>query len=58
MSAFRKNNSTLIQLHVDGTCTDDPGDVAETLPMHFHATCSYTSSFLSSIPVYCSDFYR
>jgi hypothetical protein len=26
VSTFRKSNSTLIQLHVDGTCTDDPGD--------------------------------
>jgi hypothetical protein len=58
MSAFRKNNSTLIQLHVDGTCNDDPGDVAETLLKHFHITYtySYTSPLLSSIPVYCSDF--
>jgi len=58
MSTFRKNNSTLIQLHLDGICTDDSGDVAETLPKQFHTTYtySYTSPLLSSIPVYSSDF--
>jgi len=56
MPIFRKNNSTLNQSHFDGTCTDDPGDVAVTLPNHFHTTYSYTSPSLSSIPVYCSDF--
>jgi hypothetical protein len=56
MSIFRKNNSTLNQSYFDGTCTDDPGDVAATLPKHFHITYSYTSQSLSSIPVYCSNF--
>jgi hypothetical protein len=29
MSILRKNRSTLIQLHVDGTLTDNPVDVAD-----------------------------
>jgi hypothetical protein len=60
MSAFRKNNFTLIQLHVDGTCTDDPGDVAEAFPKHFHTTYtySYTSPLLSSIQFIVLIFYR
>lgn len=37
MSVFRNNNSTLIQLHVDGTFIDDPGNVAEAF-----AKLSYT----------------
>ena len=56
MSTFRKNNSTLIQSHFEGTCTGDPGDVAVTLPKYFHTIYSYTSPPLSSIPLYCSDF--
>ena len=55
MSIFRKNNSTLIQLHFDGTCSGDSGEVAEDFAEHFCATCSYTSLPLSSIPAFCSD---
>jgi hypothetical protein len=29
VSRFRKNNSTVIQLHVGGTCLDNPEDVVE-----------------------------
>ena len=40
MSVFRNNNSTLIQLHLDGTCIDDPGNVAEAFAKHFYTTYS------------------
>jgi hypothetical protein len=36
MSTLRKNIFTSIKLHVAGTYTDDPGDVAETLAKHFY----------------------
>ena len=35
MSTFQKNNSNSIQLHTDGTCTDDPGNVDEAFAKHF-----------------------
>ena len=46
----------MIQLHVDGTCSDDPGDVAEAFAKHFYATYSHTSPPPSSVTVSCSDF--
>jgi hypothetical protein len=55
VSTFRKSNSTLIQLHVDGTCIDDP-NVAEAFAKHFYTSCSRISPPLSSILAYFSDF--
>jgi capsular polysaccharide biosynthesis protein len=56
VSIFRKSNSTFIQLHVDGTCIDDPDDVAEDFAKHFYTSYSRISPPLSSILAYCSDF--
>lgn len=41
---------------MDGTCTDDPGDVAEAFVKNFYITRSHTSPPLSSIQVFCSHF--
>jgi hypothetical protein len=56
MSTLWKNNSTVIQLHVDGTCLDDPGHVAEAFAKHFYTTCSHTSPQPSPVTVSYSDF--
>jgi hypothetical protein len=56
VSTFQKSNSTLIQLHGDGTCTNDPGDVAEAFVKHFYTSYSCISPPLSSISAYCYDF--
>lgn len=56
MSVFRNNNSTLIELHTDGNCIGEPGDVAEAVAKHFYTTYSYSSPPLSFLPVFCSDF--
>lgn len=51
LSAFRKNNSTQIQLHVDGMCVGDTGDVAE----HSYTTFHNIPPPLNPISVICSD---
>lgn len=35
VSAFQKSNSTLTQLHVGGSCIDDPGDIDVAFSKHF-----------------------
>lgn len=53
MSSFGKNKSTLIQLHVNGACTDDvPGDVTEAYSKHFYTTFGCTSKPFISIPAF------
>jgi len=55
MSSFRKNKSTLIQLHVKGACTDDdPGDVAEVNSKHLYTIFSCTSKPFISLPAFFS----
>jgi hypothetical protein len=56
MTSFRKNKSTLIELHVDGNCTDDLRNVAEAFAKHFYITFSCTSKPFISIPTFSSDF--
>jgi hypothetical protein len=34
VSTFRKKNSTMIQVHIDGTCLGDPGDFAKAFAKH------------------------
>jgi hypothetical protein len=59
VSSFRKNKSTLIQLHVSGVFTDDdPGDVAEVYAKHFYTTFSCTSKLFISIPAFLLILYR
>jgi hypothetical protein len=53
---IRRNISTLIQLHFDGTFTDNPGIIAEAFAKNFYITHSHTSTPLSSVPVFCSHF--
>jgi hypothetical protein len=56
VSTLRKSNSTLIQLHVDGTCTYGPDDIAEAFAKYFYTSYSRISPPLTSIPDYCSEF--
>jgi hypothetical protein len=59
MSSFRKNRSTLIQLHVNGAFTDDdPGDVTEIYAKHFYTTFSCTSKPFISILAFFLILYR
>jgi ribosomal protein L24E len=56
VSTLRKSNSALMQLHVDATCTDGDGGIAEAFTQHFYTSYSRISPPLSSVSAHCSDF--
>jgi hypothetical protein len=49
---------TMIQLHVDRTCIDDPGEFAEAFAKHFCTACSHILPPLTPISVFVLISYR
>jgi hypothetical protein len=47
-------NPTSIQVHVDGPCVDDAGDVAEAFAKHFYTTYSRISPPFNPMSLFCS----